>query len=179
MITKKQLNHKIMGNGKVKSFGMAILLTLTFSISTATAQESVNTTGASISGNGGSASYSIGQVTYQTYSGTNGSLAAGVQQPYEISVVTAVEPFKEISLSLSAYPNPVADYLTLKVESEKFKDVSYRLYDMNGKLLQSQKMTDSQIEINMKGLAASTYFIKVMVENKEVKTFKIIKNKDK
>ena len=85
------------------------------------AQESVNATGGNVSGSGGSVSYSVSQVVYTTSTGTNGSVAQGVQQPFEISVVTAIEEAKDISLSVTAYPNPTADFLQLKVESKKLK----------------------------------------------------------
>jgi hypothetical protein len=52
------------------------------------AQENVNASGSNASGSGGSASYSVGQVFYQIHSGSNGSVVEGVQQPYEISVIT-------------------------------------------------------------------------------------------
>ncbi|HNW68057.1 MAG TPA: T9SS type A sorting domain-containing protein [Bacteroidales bacterium] len=161
---------------KLKSLGVATLLTFTFSLSTVSAQESVNTTGGNALGGGGSASYSVGQVVYATNTGTNGSVAEGVQQPYEISVVTEIEEAKGINLSILAYPNPTTDYLELKVESEKLKDLSYQLYDMNGKLLQNEKITGNQTNILMSNLAPATYFVKVIQGNKEVKTFKIIKN---
>ena len=165
---------------KVKSLGVATLLTFAFSLSTVTAQESVNATGGNASGSGGSASYSIGQLGYQTHTGTNGSVAEGVQQTYEISVVSAIEEAEGINLSVSAYPNPATDYLQLKVESEKLKDLSFQLFDMNGKLLQTKKLTGTETQIEMSNLVPATYFVKVVETShdlslKEVKTFKIIK----
>ena len=140
------------------------------------AQESVNATGGNASGSGGSISYSVGQVAYQTHTGTNGSVAQGVQQAYEISVITAIEQAKGISLSVTAYPNPTTDYLTLEVKDFEFSTLSFQLYDMNGKLLQSEKITGNQTSILTSNLLPASYFIKVIQGNKEVKTFKIIKN---
>jgi len=161
---------------KVKVIGVAALLSFSFSLSTVSAQESINATGGNASGSGGSASYSVGQVVYTTHTGTSGSVEQGVQQPFEISVVTGIEEAKGINLSVTAYPNPTTDYLQLKVESEKLKDLSFQLYDMNGKLLQSEKITGNQTSIAMSSLVPATYFVKVIQGNKEVKTFKIIKN---
>ena len=48
--------------------------------------------------------------------GINGSAAQGVQQPYEISVVTAVEKALDISLEMVVYPNPATDFI--KVENK-------------------------------------------------------------
>jgi hypothetical protein len=140
------------------------------------AQESINTTGGNASGSGGSVSYSVGQVVYQTSSGTNGSVAVGVQQPFEISVVIGIEEFKSINLSLLAYPNPTSDYLTLSIDEFEISNLAYQLYDMNGKLLQNKKITGNKTSIVMSNLTPATYFLKVTQNNIEVKTFKIIKN---
>jgi hypothetical protein len=161
---------------KVKVLGVAALLTFAFSLSTATAQTSVNAAGGNASGSGGSASYSVGQVVYAASTGTSGSVAQGVQQPYEISVVNGIEEAKGISLSVSAYPNPTTDFLQLKVESEKLKDLSFQLFDISGKLLQSEKITGNQTSIAMGSLVPATYFVKVIQGNKEIRTFKIVKN---
>ena len=48
------------------------------------AQESPTAAGGEATGSGGTASYSIGQVVYTTNTGTNGSVAQGVQQPFVI-----------------------------------------------------------------------------------------------
>ena len=172
--------NKICKSKKVtgKSFIAAIaLLTCVFSISTATAQTAILATGGNALGSGGSVSYSVGQVVYTTNTSTsNGSVAQGVQQPFEISVVTAIETAKEINLSVLAYPNPTTDFLQLKVENEKIKDLAYQLFDVNGKLIETKMIKSNETSISMKNLLAATYFIKVTQGNKEVKTFKIIKN---
>ncbi len=140
------------------------------------AQTSVNATGENASGSGGSASYSVGQVTYQTKTGTNGSVSEGVQQAYEISVVIEIEEAKGINLMVAAYPNPTTDYLTLSINEFDISNLSYQLYDFNGKLLQNKKITDTKTSIVMSNLVSANYFVKITKANKEIKTFKIIKN---
>ena len=159
-----------------KRLKLSAVLLLGLGLTGLQAQESVNATGGNASGSGGSISYSVGQVAYQNHTGTNGSVAQGVQQAYEILVVTAIEQAKGISLSVTAYPNPTTDYLTLEVKDFELSTLSFQLYDMNGKLLQSEKITGNQTSIVMSNLVPASYFVKVIQGNKEVKTFKIIKN---
>lgn len=154
---------------------LSAVLLFGFGLTGLQAQESVNATGGNASGGGGSVSYSVGQAVYTTNTATSGSLSEGVQQPYEISVVTFVEEAKGINLSVSAYPNPTNDYLTLSIGEFDISNLSYQLYDMNGKLLQNEKITGNQTSIVMSNLVPATYFVKVIQGNKEVKTFKIIK----
>ena len=159
-----------------KKLKLSAVLLLGLGLTGLQAQESVNTTGGNASGSGGSASYSVGQITYQTNTGTSGSVAEGVQKPYEISVETGIEEAKGINLLVSAYPNPTTDFLQLQVESEKLKDLSYQLYDMNGKLLQNKELTKPKTQIDMSSLVPATYLVRVIAESKSIKEFKIIKN---
>jgi hypothetical protein len=166
---------------KLKVLGVATLLTLAFSLSTVSAQESVNATGGNASGSGGSVSYSVGQFLYTTHTGSNGTVAQGVQQPYEISVLTGLEEAKGINLTVSAFPNPATDYLILEVKDFELSALHFQLFDMNGKLLQNEKIAANQTHIVMSDLMPATYFVKVLVKTQgianqqEVKTFKIIK----
>ncbi|HOK75763.1 MAG TPA: T9SS type A sorting domain-containing protein [Bacteroidales bacterium] len=159
-----------------KPLKLSAVLLLVLGLTELQAQTSLNATGGNISGSGGSASYSVGQVVYTTSSGANGSATQGVQQPYEISVVTAIEEAKGISLVVSAYPNPTSNYLVLNIEEFEILNLSYQLYDIQGKLLKNEKITGNQTSIEMSNLIPGTYFLKVIQANKEVKTFKIIKN---
>ncbi len=163
-----------------KPLKLSALLLLVFGLTGLQAQESVNATGGNASGSGGSASYSVGQVVYTTNTGTDGSVAQGVQQAFEISVVTGLEKAKGINLSVSAYPNPTTDYLTLSVDNFEISNLSYQIYNMQGKLLQSEKIIGNQTIIVMSNLVPATYFVKVIktqgnASQQEVKTFKIIK----
>jgi hypothetical protein len=160
---------------KKLAFLSAILL-LGLGLTGLHAQESVNTAGGNASGSGGSMSYSVGQIVYTINTGDNGTVAQGIQQAYEISAVTGIEEAKDISLSVSAYPNPTTNYLILEIEGDLKTQYFVALYDMQGRLLQNKKITSNQTSIAMGELLTATYFLKVSEGNKEVKTFKIIKN---
>ena len=144
------------------------------------AQEVIPATGGNASGSGGAASYSIGQVFYHTYPGTNGSVAEGVQQPYEISVVTAIEATEGIYLSATAYPNPATNYLTLKISDDvktnhDMSQFAYQLFDMHGNLLQNERITDIETNIDLSNRMSSTYLLQVTFGTKGVKTFKVVR----
>lgn len=170
------------------------------------AQESISASGGNASGKGGSVSYSVGQLFYSTATGNGVSVLQGVQQPYEIFVMTGIDEISEIALSVLAYPNPTTDFITLNTESsanQSFRSLAYQLLDMNGRLLESRIITDTQTRIDMSQLSPATYFLKVYAtglnqftevsdekkatnhlkslsvdtkQMKTIKTFKIIKN---
>jgi opacity protein-like surface antigen len=161
---------------KINNLGILFFSTCIFSFSQISAQDAITSSGGDASGSGGSVSYSVGQITYTTNVSTSGSLTQGVQQVYEISVISGVEAVKGINLGCLAYPNPTNDYLKLKVENYNTEDLVYQLYDMNGKLLEKTKIESNEITINMENYTSASYLLKVTNNNKEVKTFKIIKN---
>lgn len=140
------------------------------------AQNTIAATGGNSSGSGGTVSHTVGQVVYTTNTGASGTVTQGVQQPFEISIVSGLEDEKQINLICSAYPNPASDLLTLKVENYDTDNLSYKIYDDRGKLLESRKVESFETIISMANLIPSIYFLKVLDGNKEVKIFKIIKN---
>ena len=157
-----------------KRLKLSAVLLLGLGLTGLQAQTSINATGGDASGSGGSASYSVGQVVYTTNTGTNGSVAQGVQQAYEIFTVGIKET--ELNIFLTVFPNPTTDYLTLSISEFEISNLTYQLYDISGKLLQSEKITGNQTSIVMSNLVPANYFVKVIQGNKEVKTIKIIKN---
>jgi hypothetical protein len=159
-----------------KSGLIIIIAVLGFNIAALQGQESIGTAGGNVTGSGGSVSYTIGQVAFSILSGTNGSVVQGVQQPYEISVLTAVENTEEITLNCIVYPNPTRNTIKLSIESPDFDNMCYRLFDINGILIQDMKVESEETEISMHNLVPSIYFLKVIKNKKELKTFKIIKN---
>ena len=142
---------------------------------TAQAQQATTATGGDASGSGGTVAYSVGQIVYTTNIGTTGSVAQGVQQPFEISVVLGIDN-NAINLEVTAYPNPTTNYLTLNICKTALSTLNFQLYDIIGKLIESKKIKSSIETIDMENLPTATYFLKVADNNKEVKTFKIIKN---
>ena len=138
------------------------------------AQSGPVASGGQASGTGGTVSFSIGQVDYITCTGTGGTITEGLQQPYEIFVITGIEE-ESIQLAVSIYPNPTRDQVTLTVGNMQ-EAMSYQLYDLLGNLVCSSNITSTNTSIDMNGLAMATYFIKVLTGNTEIKTFRIIKN---
>jgi Secretion system C-terminal sorting domain len=136
------------------------------------AQQATVASGKNASGSGGSLSYTVGQIVYTTNSGTNGSLAQGVQQPFEISTL-GTDEFPNVSLS--AFPNPTSNALTLSLENYDTTNLNYELFDINGRLIKSNKINGNQTQIDMAGNATGTYLLIINDKSKKLKTFKIIK----
>ena len=139
------------------------------------AQKTIPASGGDATSTSGSVSYSVGQVFYTTNTGDNGSVAQGVQQPYEISIIDGIEEASNILLNCSAYPNPTTDILVLKVESYDLSNLSYKLYNLGGQLLDGEIIISNETSLSLLNQAPGTYILKILDSEKEVKTFKIVK----
>ncbi len=140
------------------------------------AQETVLPAGGTASGSGGIVSYSVGQTVYMTYNDTDGSVAEGVQQPYEISAISWIDMMTTGDITIEVFPNPAADNLNLEIVGFDGNDLKYQIYDITGNLVRSGQIPGNRAEVSMKHLASAPYFLRVLHNNIVVKTFKIIKN---
>jgi hypothetical protein len=160
---------------KNKTKPIAVLLPGLLWVGLCQAQQSVNSSGGDASGGGGSMAYSIGQVDYTSTIGNEGTVALGVQQAYEIFTFGINETTSDVSVTI--FPNPTADNLTLQLIGNMNEPFSYQLYDMQGKQLSNGKIVATQTQINMNSLPTASYLINVVNQkNKKVQSFKIIKN---
>lgn len=153
-----------------------LLLGTLFFTSSIDAQENFLTSGNDIQGSNGSISESVGQVFYQIHSATANYTSEGVQQPFEIQLLTSIRESDGIELNAVAYPNPVREQLNLKVDQTSNSNLTYRIFDMNGSLLKESRIEDQLSIIYMDAFSKSVYLLKIYEEDQEVKVFKIIKH---
>jgi hypothetical protein len=150
------------------------ILILFWSCSIIKAQSSISASGGDASGTGGSVSYTVGQVAYKVTSGTDGTVSQGVQQPYIITIETAIDD-ADLDLKYLVYPNPVRDMLVLHSGEVQDNKYSYWLFGANGNLIETKKIPGNETQINMAGNIPGTYYLKITSGTKNIKTFKIIK----
>ena len=137
-------------------------------------QDAVVPSGGEGQGSGGTISYTVGQVFYHYYPGDEANITEGVQQAYEISVITDSD-LDVYNFHLTAFPNPVVDRLVLESEVSNPLPLGWRLCNLTGQVLRQGTLEASRIEINTHDLAAATYFIHISQDDQTVQTFKIIK----
>ncbi|OQB29893.1 MAG: hypothetical protein BWY08_01502 [Bacteroidetes bacterium ADurb.Bin174] len=157
-----------------KRLTLSAVLLLGLGLTGLQAQISVNATGGKATGGGGTVSYSVGQVVYTSNKGSGGTVDQGVQHAYEIFTTGINETTLNVSLTL--FPNPTTESLTLQINGYNNDKLSYQLFDIQGKELSAGQIVAQQTLINMSSLSIATYFLNVVnQENKKVQSFKIIK----
>ncbi len=141
-------------------------------------QEVVSSGGGFYENENFSFSSTIGEVFVETYSNDNYILTQGFQQT-KLTIV-GIEEISNLNYSITAFPNPVNDYITITINGENSSNnnqetMHYMVYDINGKVVDNQQFSGKSAEISFTTLLPSTYFIKIFENKKEIKTFKVIK----
>ena len=159
----------------MKKTELLLSILLVISLASAKAQQATVTSGGVATGVNGNTSYSIGQIIYSANSGSTGTITQGIQQPYEIYTL-GKDDFPNISLQMIVYPNPTNALVNLKIENLTSRSLEYHLFDLLGKQISSQKISQTETQISLENLPSATYFINVSDGAKTIKSFKIIKN---
>lgn len=134
------------------------------------AQETIPASGGNAIESGGWVSYTVGQVFYNTITGSNGSAAQGVQQLFEISSVYGLEEARGITLQCEVFPNPTNDFLKLEIDASalhrkqcsptfSIQSLNYQLFDISGKLLETITIESNETIIAVKKSYALHLFL--------------------
>jgi len=153
--------------------GKIIIMLMSVCLGQIYAQQTIAASGGNASGSGGNISYTIGQIFYLS-KGNNNEVSEGVQQSYEISALGTPES-GIVENNISLYPNPVKDVLFVDFNQESFGNSSYQLFNSQGQMIRQGTLNQKKNELDFRLLPQSLYVIKIIQENQNVKSFKIIK----
>ncbi len=131
-------------------------------------QSALTSLGSDHSGSGGSISFSGGQLVYSQYNSDEWDFSQGVQQAFEITVLTADQNDKP---NITVYPNPTLG--SLIIEHQFAVQPLVVLRDVNGKILKSDFIATNAIDLT--DLPSGLYFLSVVESMGYSHTFKIVK----
>ena len=133
-------------------------------------QEVISTQGDSYTNANGSIDFTIGEVVINTVTdGTNDITQGFHQTNWNFLGVEDFAPNYEAII----FPNPTEDVLNIRTSA--FENVTYTLYDAQGKLVMQDKLSAEQTPIQVSQLAPGSYSITLNNETQILKTFKLIK----
>ncbi len=140
-----------------------------------TSQQVISAAGGNGTGTNVQLSWTVGEPVIETFTGSSAILTQGFHQSKLL--VTALDPLVYPGLTLTVFPNPVSSELQLEIKGDGLSGLSFRLFDINGKMVQQRTLETFPGLINMENYASGTYLLKVFKgEEEPLKTFKIIKN---
>ena len=76
---------------------------------------------------------------------------------------------------ITVLPNPVEDYLIVKIENTKISTVTIKIFDLSGKILKVIDPEENIMSISMKDMAPAAYNLVIIKNNGEFVTYPIIK----
>jgi hypothetical protein len=146
-----------------------VLFSLFVAISVS-AQEVVATQGESYSNASANIDFTIGEVIIATGTdGTNDITQGFHQTNWNFLGVEDHAPNYEAII----FPNPTEDVLNIRTST--FENVTYTLYDAQGKLVMKNMLSAEQTPIQVSQLAPGSYSLTLNNETQNLKTFKLVK----
>ena len=153
-----------------------------FAAFSASAQEVVSSQGETYSNANGSIDFTVGEVIINTGSNGTNDLTQGFHQTNWNFL--GVEDFAP-DYQATIFPNPTQDVLNIK--TSVFENVTYTLYDAQGKLVMQNILSAEQTPIQVSQLAPGSYSLELIFENSnngplssskgpKRKTFKLVKS---
>ena len=104
-----------------------------------------------------------------------GTITQGVQQPFEITTVTLITQDATKPFTITVLPNPTTDILILKINNTDLSRLYFQLYDINGQLIKNEAIRVDETIIDMSNQIPSTYILKIIQDNTDVISYKILK----
>ena len=147
-----------------------IVLFSFFAVFSVSAQEVVSTQGDSYSNASANIDFTIGEVVINTGTdGTNDITQGFHQTNWNFLGVEDFAPNYEAII----FPNPTEDVLNIRTST--FENVTYTLYDAQGKLVMQDKLSAEQTPIQVSQLAPGSYSLTLNNQTQNLKTFKLVK----
>ena len=134
------------------------------------AQEVVSTQGDSYSNGSGSIDFTLGEVIIATGTDGTNDITQGFHQTNWNFV--GVEDHA-LDYEATIFPNPTEDVLNIRTST--FENVTYTLYDAQGKLVLQDILSAEQTPIQVSQLATGNYSLTLTNETQNLKTFKLVK----
>jgi len=150
-----------------------IILVLTvFSVLTAYGQKVVSSGGSSFKNSAGQIDYTIGEPVIQLLATSDCMLTQGYHQP-TLSIIEV----RHLNADFIAevFPNPTV--ATLKLKLEDHEGVSYQVFNADGKVLESNNVTNNLTSIDVENFTKGYYTLRLIdADNKKLKSYKFLKH---
>ena len=142
-----------------------------FATISVSAQEVIATQGDSYSNASANIDFTIGEVIIDTGTDGTNDLTQGFHQTNWNFV--GLEDFAP-NYEAIIFPNPTEDVLNIRTST--FENVTYTLYDAQGKLVMQDVLSAEQTPIQVSQLAPGSYSLTLNNQTQNLKTFKLVKS---
>ncbi len=105
----------------------------------------------------------------QTVDGCESAQSEGV----DIANTAVID--ETLDAAITIFPNPVSDVLSIKISTADFRNLTLSLIDVTGRLIQSENVTNSEMQLNMRKLSSGVYIVKIESEEGGIAVREIVK----
>lgn len=151
-----------------------VLLLLLFAANSALAQQISVAAGGDAASAAGSVAFTVGQVVYETRFGTVAASNEGVQQPYDVAIVTDVDAIEEAQAD--AFPNPVSNFFRIVLDTSVPQPISFRVVGSSGQIIYAGQTQGPETVVNTQHWASGRYLLQLATNIP--KTINLIKTND-
>ena len=118
--------------------------------------------------------YTIGEVITEFGEDTlnNVHLTQGFQQTM-LAIVSVEDHLQDIEIDV--YPNPAVDYLNISIPALQ-EDMQFALFDMQGKLIEKQKIDSKKFTIGFSNMSTGNYLLVFSNKDQRIKTLQVQKS---
>ena len=118
--------------------------------------------------------YTIGEVVTEFGQDTSKGvhLTQGFQQTM-LAIVSVEEHVQDIEIDV--YPNPAVDYLNVSIPVLQ-EDMQFALFDMQGKLIDQQKINSKAFTIGFSNQSTGNYLLVFSTKDQRIKTLQVQKS---
>ena len=118
--------------------------------------------------------YTIGEVITEFGEDTlnNVHLTQGFQQTM-LAIVSVEDHLQEIEIDV--YPNPAVEYLNISIPALQ-EDMQFSLFDMQGKLIEKQKIDSKKFTIGFSNMSTGNYLLVFSNKDQRIKTLQVQKS---
>lgn len=86
----------------------------------------------------------------------------------------SIHQYTQNESSLQVWPNPATNYIHVAIDNDG-QDYTFRIFDLNGRLLQGGRLTDNDTQISVSHYTSGTYILQVEDNQHHIQTKKIVK----
>ena len=101
-------------------------------------------------------------------------VAPGVKIKVKHDVLSGVKNNFDRETVFNISPNPAGDWVLVNIQNEDFQGVYYRLFDLNGQILQQEKITGSSFKVLRRNNSPGIYLIEITDKDGSIARKKMI-----
>lgn len=119
----------------------------------------------------------IADIVNDTFQFTIGHFNNGYRVIKLVDTLTmSLKETSHLNIPVNIYPNPTSNFITIIIETKDFEKLSWILFDMGGKLLESNDVTKKETKVDLKNLKSGTYILVLKKGNVVIKSSNIFKS---